>query len=85
VFDTVERMTPEQRFSQLRTKPHLDAVEVAELLAMTETLFAERLTLRQHLDRIRYDFANLRKGLNGLDEAVKIEPAQWAAKALNRT
>jgi hypothetical protein len=77
--------TPEQRFSQLRTKPHLDAVEVADLLAMTEMLFAERIALREQLDRIRYDFTNLRTGLNKLDETVKIEPAPWARRALTKS
>jgi hypothetical protein len=56
-------MTPEQRFSQFRhraARASLTRDEVSDLIAITDTLFQERLTLRQSLDRIRHDFKNFR-------------------------
>lgn len=72
-------MTPEQRFSQLRNqaaRASLTRDEVSDLIVITDALFRERLTLRQRLDRIRHDFANLRAGLNDLDATVKINNKQ---------
>lgn len=82
MFATLVTVTPEQRFSQLRNRAALGNTlsrdEVSDLIAITATLFQERLNLRQRLDRIRYDFKSLRTALNDLDATVGADRAPRA-------
>lgn len=76
-------MTPEQRFSQLRAKNSREGLtkgEASGLILIAEALFSDRLTLRQRLDGIKHDFANLRQGLNLLDQTVSAPRAPMAKK-----
>jgi hypothetical protein len=73
----------EERFDRMRkvaaNRP-LNQDEVTELFAIVQDLIDERLQVRQHLDRLRYDFKNDRAGLNRLDESVQVKRAPAAKR-----